>query len=211
MIDGVSGVGDRTAALLAEIEREFPGFRLVRKDRSRLHRLIDRLLRALTLGAMSDYLNGYHTTVGRTVYVAAGWDAMSDAGRYLVLRHERVHLRQFRRFTLPGMVLLYLLVPLPVGLAWFRARCEREAYADTVRTTAELHGIAAVRDPAFRRHIIGHFLGPGYGWMWPFRRSLERWYDRLLGELEPDRPPGRDRPGSDPGPAEARSGRGDVT
>src|SRR5262245_16680066 len=107
----------RVQGLLAEIEAEFPGFRLVAKERSRLQRAIAAALRLLTLGGQSVYLDRYVTTIGRTIYVNRGWDERSAADRYITLRHERVHLRQFRRYGLVPMSLAYLLLPLPFGLA----------------------------------------------------------------------------------------------
>jgi hypothetical protein len=163
---------------------EFPGHRIVPKASSRSQRAIHRALVIVTLGQNRSYLDGYHTTIGRTIYVTGSWDGMSRDERYMLLRHEAVHLRQFRRYTLVGMAFLYLLVPLPLGLAWFRARFEREAYAETVRAAAEVHGPAHVRAPSFRDHILEQFTGPAYGWMWPFRGSLERWYDRVLASVE---------------------------
>ena len=80
-------------------------------------RLIAGALRVVTFGAQTSYLTNYQTTIGHVVYVTPDWMAISAAQRIVTLRHERVHLRQFRRYTLPGMALLYLLVPLPVGLA----------------------------------------------------------------------------------------------
>lgn len=176
---------DRLAELEAELAAEFPGFRVVPKVRSRAQRLIHIAVAVLTLGRNRSYLDGYYTTIGRRVFVTADWDAMSRDRRYLVLLHERVHLRQFRRFTLVGMALLYLFVPLPIGLAYFRARFEREAYAETIRGAAGLYGIAHVRAPAFRDRILDQFTGASYGWMWPFRRSLERWYEGVLAGLAP--------------------------
>mgnify|MGYP003947482077 CR=1 FL=1 len=76
---------------------------------------------------------GVQTTIGRTVYVTADWDHHDADQRSVTLRHEAVHLRQFRRFTLPGMAVLYLLVPLPMGLAWFRAHFEKQAYAESMK------------------------------------------------------------------------------
>jgi hypothetical protein len=170
--------------LVRALEAEIPGFRIVRKDESRLHRFIHRFLIVVTFGGMREYLTSYQTTIGRTVWVTSDWDDRDPRRRYVTLRHEAVHLRQFRRWTLPGMALLYVLLPLPLGLAWFRARFEMEAYADTIRATAEVFGPEAARDPELRAEIIEEFTGPSYGWMWPFRRSLERWYDLVLAEVE---------------------------
>jgi len=40
-----------------------------------------------------------------------------------------------------------------------------------------------VSSAEFRADIIGQFTGPAYGFMWPFRRAMERWYDRILAGL----------------------------
>lgn len=175
---------DRYAALVAALGAELPGFRIVRKDRSRMHRVIHRALVILTFGRMRSYLDAYQTTIGRTVYVTADWDDWPADRRYVTLRHEAIHLRQFRRYTLVGMALLYVLLPLPIGLAWFRARFEWEAYAETIRAAAEVWGPDVPRAAAYRRHVIEQFVGPSYGWMWPFRRSVERWYDQVLATID---------------------------
>ncbi len=170
-------------ALLEELEREFPRFRIVPKSRSTLSRVIDVLLRIVTFNQMKSYLTGYYTTLGSAVYVIDSWDAASERERILILRHERVHMRQFRRFSPLIFAIFYVFLPLPFGLAYFRARFEQEAYAETIRASAALHGRAYVENPAFRERIVSQFTGPGYGWMWPFRRSLNRWYDRVLEEI----------------------------
>jgi hypothetical protein len=178
---------DRLDRLLAELAAEFPGFRVVDKSTSRLHRAIDRALRLVSGGRIAAYLDGYHTTLGQTVYVTAAWATTPRDQRWLILRHERVHLRQFRRLTPLGMAIAYLLLPLPFGLAWCRARLEQAAYAESIRGTAELHGIERVRSRRFRASIVEHFLGPGYGWMWPCPRAIERWFDGVVAELERSR------------------------
>ena len=178
------GVRSRYDTYLDDLRREIPGFRVVRKDRSRLHRAIDRALRLVTLGKMTTYLDSFQTTIGKTVYVTADWDARDPDARYVTMRHEAVHLRQFRRYTVPGMALFYVLLPLPMGLAYFRMRLERTAYEETIRASAEVFGKAYAAGPELREHVIGAFVGPAYEWMWPFRRSLERWYDRVVRELD---------------------------
>jgi hypothetical protein len=100
------------------------------------------------------------------------------------MRHELVHLRQFRRYGLLGMALLYVLMPLPMGLAYFRARFEMEAYEETIRAAASVYGIAYVRAPSFRDYLVRQFVGPSYGWMWPFRRAVEAWYERAVAALD---------------------------
>lgn len=168
---------------MADLEREVPGFRIVRKDRAPSQRLIHAALVVITCGAQRHYLDGYQTTIGRTLFVTPDWDTRSADHRNVTLRHEAVHLRQFRRYGLVGMAFLYLLVPLPLGLAWFRAHFEKEGYAETIRATAEVHGLAAAHAPELRAHVIAQFTSGAYGWMWPFRAGLERWYDGVLAAL----------------------------
>src|SRR5688500_14697448 len=131
---------------------EFPRLRIIKKPESRFQRMIDRLLKIVSVGLIKDYLDGYHTTVGQRIYVTGDWEQISRNRRYLTLRHELVHVRQFRRFTLPLMALLYVLLPLPAGLAWFRAHFEKQAYAEEIRATAELYGKQHVSEPAFREN-----------------------------------------------------------
>jgi hypothetical protein len=174
---------DRYERLVGELREEMPRFRIVRKDRSRLHRAIHYTLIGVTFGRMRSYLGSYQTTIGKTVYVTSDWDDWSADQRYVTLRHEAVHLRQFRRLTLPVMAVLYILVPLPMGLAYFRARFEKEAYAETIRAAAEVWGKDLPGSSTYRKYVIDQFMGPSYGWMWPFRAHLERWYDGILAAI----------------------------
>ena len=173
-----------SGALLAEIRQEFPGFRIVPKEGNRLSRVIDLGLRVVTLGGQRAYLTRYHTVIGDTLFVPATWAGTADLDRVILLRHERVHLRQRRRYGFALMAFLYLVPLLPVGLAWGRARLEWEAYAETLRATAELLGIDAARSGSLRAHIVARFTGPDYAWMWPFPRTVGRWIDQVVADLE---------------------------
>ncbi len=171
-------------ALADEIKAEFPAFRIVAKRSDRLSNAIDVLLRLVTLGQQSSYLTHYHTVLGFRLYVPPTWSGLDDVARTILLRHERVHLRQRRRYGMLGMAVLYLLPLFPIGLAWGRARLEWEAYTETLRATAELQGLEAARAPTLRAHILQRFTGPDYGWMWPFPAQLNRWYDAALASIE---------------------------
>jgi hypothetical protein len=171
------------AVLLQEMQAEFPRFRIVPKRGNRLSRLIDVLLKTVTLGGQSQYLTHYHTVIGDTLYVPSSWESTSAVRKMITLRHERVHLRQRRRYSFIGMAILYLVPILPIGLALGRARLEWEAYRETLRATFELEGRQALLDPALREHVVSQFVGAAYGWMWPFRRQVERWYDEALAAI----------------------------
>lgn len=170
---------------MAELVAEFPRFRVVRKQQSRFARLLDVALRIVTLNQMRTFMTHYHTVIGDTLYVPDGWVGMSEVDKVILLRHERVHLRQRYRLTFGGMAFVYLVPFLPLGLAYGRARLEWEAYTETLRATHELLGARAARSPALRAHILARFCNAEYGWMWPFRSQLNRWYDRALDELGP--------------------------
>lgn len=170
--------------LIAEIREEFPRFRIEPKSGSRFQRAIDLALKIVTFGGQRGYLSVYHTVIGDTLWVPDAWQEMSDLERAVLLRHERVHLRQRRRWGLPLMTFLYLLPFLPIGLAYGRARIEWEAYTETLRATAELMGRDALHSPALREKIIRRFTGPDYGWMWPFEARVARWYDAALAEID---------------------------
>ena len=168
---------------IAEIQAEFPNFRIIKKEQSAFAKAIDLGLKLLTLGGQREFMSRYFTVIGDTLYVPTGFDDLDPINVVITLRHERVHLRQRRRLTLPGMTLLYLLLPFPLGMAYFRARLEWEAYTETLRATLELRGRDAVMAAALRERVVSQFTSAAYGWMWPFPKSVNRWYDQALQEV----------------------------
>lgn len=141
-------------------------------------------LLALTFGGQRTYLTHYVTTLGHTIYVPDGFDRWDPSQAWEVLRHELVHVEQFERWGWLGMIVIYGFFPLPAGLAWGRARLEWEAYRETLRSIAELEGLDAARSPALHAQLIQRFVGPDYGWMWPFPRTIKRWIEAALVEIE---------------------------
>lgn len=179
MMDGDT---DLYSWFLAKLRAEFPQMRLKRKSDSWLMHTIAGLLRFITFGVMDTFMTDYITTVGFTVYVPDSWASTSAIDRVIVLRHERVHMRQRVRYGMFLFSLLYLLFPLPIGLAYFRMKFEREAYAETLRAQVDLlgdRGRRQVLSPKSERDIIGHFTGPAYFWMWPFKKSMRAWYAQV--------------------------------
>jgi hypothetical protein len=98
-----------------------------------------------------------------------------------------VHLRQRRRMGDVWMAVVYLLPFFPLFLAWGRARIEWEAYIETIRATAEVRGIDAAR--ALEGEIVRRYVGPDYGWMWPFRGTVRRWFREVIADLEAESSP----------------------
>jgi hypothetical protein len=167
--------------LLQAIRAEFPSFAIVPKRTSPLQRAIHVLLKVVTFGGQRVYLTGYYTAMFGKLWVPDSWETLPDEGRYILLRHERVHLRQRARLGDVGMTFVYLVPFFPLFLAYGRARLEWEAYAETLRATAEVHGIGAAE--ALRSHIVRRFTGGDYGWMWPFPSHVNRWFDDVIDEI----------------------------
>lgn len=169
------------ATFVAEMKAEFPSFEILPKRDSKLQRAIHVALAVVTFGGMRTYATQYHTVLFGKLWVPDSWEQMSDVDRYVLLRHERVHLRQRARMGDLVMGFVYLVPFFPLGLAYGRARIEWEAYTETIVATYETAGIERAR--ALKNHIVGRFVGPDYGWMWPFRGTVERWFDQVIDDL----------------------------
>lgn len=168
----------KSDALVREIQREFPSFSIEKKRDSRLQRAIGTFLYIVTFGGQRVYLTRYHTVLFGKLWVPDAWDQMADVHRYILLRHERVHLRQRRRMGDVGMALYYLLPFFPLFLAYGRARIEWEAYEETILATAEELGMPAAE--ALEDYLVDRYVGPDYGWMWPFPKTIRRWFREAL-------------------------------
>ena len=179
-------------AYLDTLRARFPRLRLIDKGQSRLCKVIDGALRVLTAGGQARFMTAYVTTIGARIYLPSEWSTRSPADRYCVMRHEAVHLAQFRRLGLVGMTLLYVLLPLPVGFAAGRAWIEWEAYRETVIATWQVHGREAAASTALKADIVRRFTGPDYGWMWLRGKTIEGALERLLSELDTTPPPALD-------------------
>ena len=113
------------------------------------------------------FMREYWTTLGATIYYPT---SVENPYEYpLILEHELVHVRQWRRWGLLFSI-SYLLLPLPFGLAWFRWRWEREAYL------VQLH---SADDPHAAADAIARRLFADYGWPWP-RPWMRRWFEQQL-------------------------------
>jgi hypothetical protein len=165
----------RFDALVRELSCRARPVRIVKKGALWHQRLIARLLRVVTLGGQDRYLSRYVTTLGHTILVPDDWDDWEPGSAYEVLRHEAVHVAQFERYGWLGMIVLYGLVPFPLGLAYFRARLELEAYRVTIEATAEVDGLEAATSAELREHVLLRFTGPDYAWMWPFPETVRGW------------------------------------
>lgn len=172
------------AAWLVDLRSSDPRVTILHKGESRFCRVLDRALRILTFGKQDRFLTSYTTTLGRRIYVPDDWERYPAGDRLCILRHELIHVRQFRRLTFPGMALVYLFLPLPMGFAAGRAWLEWQGYRETLAATWQVFGRAAAHDPELHADIVKRFTGPDYAWMWISRRSVERAIQRELARLD---------------------------
>lgn len=168
--------------LLAEIQTEFPGFTIVKKPDSRLMRVLSWFLLVVTFGAQRRFMDKYVTTIGNTVYVPSDWDSWSPLSRVEVLRHERVHMRQQKKYGLVLFTFLYLVPFFPLFFAYGRARLEMEAYTESARAKAQLRGSQYVKTQEFRNWMASQFLTGAYGWMWIHKPTVLKWVDKAIAD-----------------------------
>lgn len=159
-----------------ETLREFPDFTLRHKSNSTLMKVLDLLLKIITFGQMTSFMTHFITTMGTTVYVHTEWPSLSDIGKAVILRHERIHMRQRKRYGNFLFTVMYLLV-LPTLWTW-RAKLEKEAYEETFRAMLDYvpAGDAVLQSDAYRTRVVRYFTTSQYFWMWPFKSRVERWY-----------------------------------
>lgn len=142
-----------------------------------------RLLGTL-IGIFADkqlFLERFVTTIGPVVAVPPQWlsslqSEVPNIGHLRVLLHEARHIQQFRWFGLGihpwvgvlPMALVYLLFPLPAGLAWGRYALEGDALKQELLLSRKEKLVQHPR-VAFQtaRHFAQQVSGPMYGYAWP--------------------------------------------
>ena len=161
-------------ALQADIKAEFSNFSIAVKQDSALMKFIAVFLPA-------SFMTDFVTTIHDTSYVPRDWASWGVAGQCVVLRHERIHMRQAKKWTFPLFAFLYLCVFLPIGLAYARAKFEMEAYTETLAAQKDYgEDYACAKNRAW---LLSMFTGPAYGYMWPFTSALNTWIDSTIVAL----------------------------
>lgn len=159
--------------LMASMREEFPGIRFCHRSEVWLTRMMDRLW-------LKKSKSSFTTTVFSYVVTPDDFEFWPAESKYEVMRHEREHLRQYKRWGFGilwlGCVLmgiLYLLV-LPTGLT-MRAYFEKQAYLQSAVAKIQLGYDADVN----RRHFIARmqqtFTGFEYVWMAVSKKRTGAW------------------------------------
>lgn len=166
---------------LLAVRLEFPDYKLVPKAQSGFMKFLNVLLLIVTFGKVKDFMDNFTTTVGMTSYTPKVWDQISDAEKIVILRHERVHLRQQKKYGKLKFKLMYLFCPLPFFVLTWRARFEMEAYAESMVASHDF-GID-IQDPGYREWMIEHFTTAEYAWMCTERSRVEVWFNDVIRDI----------------------------
>jgi hypothetical protein len=166
--------------LIADMKDEFPKFQVIDKKDSLMMKAINIFLKIITFGQMKTFMTHFTTTVGYRMYVSSRWLLADQVG---VVKHERVHMRQMRRHGKIWHALSYLFLWTPCVFAHFRKKYEQEAYEESMRHRATTYGLKHIKGAEYREGIISNFTSAKYFWTWPFRKSIETWYDATVQKI----------------------------
>lgn len=167
--------------IIAEMKDEFPKFKLVEKKNSLLMKALNVFLKVITFGLMKTFMTNFTTTMAYTVYTPSRWNILDRTG---ILKHERVHMRQMRRYGRVWFSLSYTFLWFPTIFAYFRKKYEQEAYETSMRHSAQSYGIKYIEDVKYRERMVARFTSAQYFWTWPWRRSIEKWYDGVVAKIK---------------------------
>lgn len=115
-------------------------------------------------------------TIGMHIYLSTRWKEFSSAAKLSTLRHERKHLLWFDLYGTVLASFLYLFIFFPIGLAWYRARFERDGYAESLKARVEYYGPSAKLMEQGLETYLENFCGPRYLYMWPFEKTIRQWF-----------------------------------
>lgn len=172
--------------VLNDLQENYPGTNLVKKDDSAFMKVINILLMIITFGQMKTFMTNFVTTIGRTIYVNKDWEHRTPHQQAMVLRHEGVHIAQEARIGFLKYKFMYLFWVFPTLCAVGRRDLEQEAYSESMRARAEYFGVKTLRHKGYKEHMLSIFSGPSYFWMWPWKKQLNEWFDSTLAEIEKD-------------------------
>lgn len=149
------------------------------KDTNRiLWKILSTLLTILTAGKMTNLIAGFVTTLGNKIFFPPGWTPeKAPLGDYVTLQHEYVHYLQYKKLGFGNVwlgfvifAILYALLPVPTGYAWFRYKFEREAYLTSYSVSKQL------KIPQALEQYAEWLSGPEYFWAWKDKQAILTWF-----------------------------------
>lgn len=169
--------------IIKQIKDEYLDFKVIKKNDSSLMKVINVILYIITFGYQKDFMENYVTTIGNTVYIPTSWNDWSIEKKIMILKHERVHMRQAAKYGKLWYSFLYLFVWFPFVFAIYRTKFEKEAYVENIKYAIKRGGERLVKSNRYKENMLSYFLTGKYGWMCPFRGKMEKWYDETVERL----------------------------
>jgi hypothetical protein len=198
---------EKTVKAINLVKRVCPGFKVIEKQDSWLHKTIGWSLKVL---GNKEYMESYVTTIGTTAAIPA--DYVNNEDLWITILHEGQHAKDcsglgFWMFSfcylfpqilaLLGLVsfvivllatgwvgslwiLLSLLFVLPVP-AFGRACIELRGY--TVTTACLFWSGSITNEKQLIESLTKIFAGSGYYYMWPFKGFIKSYFENKLTEL----------------------------
>lgn len=188
--------GSRMDKICVELKQEFPKLKMAHKRKVWFHWIYHFIIMTFTLGFNRNYIGRFTTTSKNRVdwsdkhheRIQSG-DAYALDRVWSTLRHERVHLRQFEKYGFILMAMAYIHPPF-IGLVYGRAMTEKPGYLESLRAQFEMNQdvargeIKLVDGITYIEWLVGQFTGASYGWMWPFKKTVTKWFTDELAKLE---------------------------
>lgn len=142
----------------------------VRKDKSKWMSLIGK--------ADPSFMTTVWTTIGNTIYYPTTIGNPEWPGFHPIVEHELVHVEQFKKWTVPFFLFLYIWMPMPFFFAYFRWRFEREAYLVDLKMNDD-------EDVYLKTRVewIVNSLWSNYFFTWP-KSWMRKWFYKELGLKE---------------------------
>lgn len=170
--------------VLAEVTKEFPKFQMVEKKDSFLMKIINVFLLVITFGMMRTFMTQFTTVIRYKMYVPSSWEDRSNTQKISTLKHECTHFRQLQRYGAIWFTISYLFLWFPTVFSYFRKKYEQEAYEESMRYMAAEYGAKALENLEYREQMIRRFTSYKYFWTWPWRKSIEHWYDSTVMSIK---------------------------
>ena len=193
------------AALVEDAEERYGAKLKTKKDWGLFWRVLTRIRKVLFFNPKEDFLTDVITTIGPFIFFPVDFEpAKADEIDCLIYAHELEHVSQYSRCGLgcawlgmPIFLVLYCLLPFPLGISWFRYHFERKAflaedcYARMFRFNVSLD----------IKGISEQLSGKMYFFAWPFRSKIEKWFQENIPNPAPKEPEDSSVSASIPRPA----------
>jgi hypothetical protein len=121
-------------------------------------------------------LQEYTQAINNTIWLSCNWSKLTSFKKLSILKHEREHLLQFQKYGPILMSILYLFIFFPIGLAYFRAKFERQGLIRNMEMYVEHFGNNSKTMNICRDKYMRVLCGPSYLYAWPFKKAVTKWF-----------------------------------